>query len=82
MIILLMYCDMQELEDDNLKDSAKHHPWKRHIIRNFTTNFSTLLILIIPALVFYIVTVFAGLSTTIGISLAFLFFFNDCAFII
>jgi hypothetical protein len=65
---------MKEKKGDSPLDPANSNPWKRYFIREFSTNFLFLIILIIPALVFYIVSVLAGLSTSIGIFLAFIFF--------
>jgi len=65
---------MEEIEEDSNVESANDHPWRGYIIREFSTNFLFLIILIIPALVFYIVSVLVGLSTIIGISLTFLSF--------
>jgi len=66
--------NMREMEEDYNLDPAKDHPWKRYFIREFSTNFLILIILIIPALVFYFVSLLVGLSETIGISLAFISF--------
>jgi hypothetical protein len=74
MITLLVSGNMKEDEDDFFEDPAKTNPWKRFVIRDFTTNFILYTILIIPALVFYIVTILLGLSTTIGILFAFVSF--------
>jgi hypothetical protein len=54
-LIFFISSDMKKGEDEILRDPAKSHPWKKFIIRDFTTNFIIYLILIIPALVFYLV---------------------------
>jgi hypothetical protein len=65
---------MKEIEEDYNLDPAKSNPWKRYFIREFSTNFLILILLITPAIVFYLVSVLIGLSTTIGIFLAFISF--------
>jgi hypothetical protein len=65
---------MEEIEKESNLDSANVHPLKRYTARNFTTNFLIYLILIIPAFVFYMVSVLIGLSTAIGITLSFITF--------
>ena len=62
------------MDRDGLEDPAKSHPWKRYFFRGFTTNILIYLTLIIPAIVFYFVVILVGLSTAIGISLAFISF--------
>jgi hypothetical protein len=64
----------KDLEDEEYKDPAEAHPWKRYIIRRFTTVFLIFLAIIIPGVVFVLVSILAGLSTEIGITLAFVSF--------
>ncbi len=61
-------------DEDDCKDPASKHPWKRYIIRSFITEIFILLALAIPFFIFYIISIIVGLPTEIGILVAFISF--------
>ena len=65
---------MKKINNGIVEDPAKAHPWKRYILRRFTTHLFIYLSLLIPVFIFYTISILAGLSTEIGIFLAFISF--------
>ena len=57
------------------EDPAKAAPVQRYVIRSFWVAFLYILILVIPALVYMIISELAGLPNNIGVFFAFLSFF-------
>ena len=64
----------KDLEDTEHADPAEAHPWKRYILRRFTTEILIFLAIIIPVAVFVVVSIIAGISNEIGIIFAFISF--------
>jgi hypothetical protein len=62
-------------KEKDLEDPAKTHPWRRHIVRSSFTYIFIYLILIIPGLVFFIISIVAGFPTEIGMLSAFVSLF-------
>ena len=67
--------DNKDLDDPVFADPAEQAPIKRYIIRGFWTSFLYLLLLVIPGIVFYLISILFGLSNQIGIFFAFVSFF-------
>ncbi len=61
-------------QDKDSEDPAQSHPWKRFIVRGFVTQLFIYLSIIIPGLVFFLVSILIGASFVIGILLAFISF--------
>ena len=67
--------------EDIVEDPAESHPWKRYILRNFITKSLIYLAIIIPASVFFLVSILLNFSIKIGIILAACSFFGYIYFL-
>ena len=63
------------------EDPAKSAPFRRYVIRSFWTVSLYLLILVIPGIVFFIISELAGFPSNIGVLFAFLSFFGYIYFL-
>ena len=64
----------EDTTEDDFEDPATHHPYKRLFIRYTTLYALIIFILLIPAFVFYTLSIFFNLSTSFGMTFALLSF--------